>query len=300
MVKKLSKISLVIGIGFLLLSPNFALAAKVSAPTNLVPETKADLTEVTLTEANGLAELNYDYIAVEFSWDKSSSTEVAWYHIVYWCVENCAQAKGDARWVIQPNNPCPYTCKASASCSGTCIEDRGYFCSEDVSCCCLNPTELDPLPLRVSELLIGGFNFSGLTQLAKYQWQVGACSAIREGACVYSEVQTFTTPKKPAPPAPPPPDGDGGGPGGLLGFINPLGHDTLEGVINALINFLFVLAMGLAPLMIIYAAFLMLTSAGDPEKVSKARQIILWTVVAVAVILLAKGLPTLIKGALGG
>ena len=94
--------------------------------------------------------------------------------------------------------------------------------------------------------------------------------------------------------------GNGGSPGGSIGLINPLAAETLEEAINAFINFLFYLAMATAPILIVYAGFLLLTAGGDPVKISRAKQIITWTLVAVAVILFAKGLPALIKGAFGG
>jgi len=106
--------------------------------------------------------------------------------------------------------------------------------------------------------------------------------------------------------------GPGGGGGGgddddeeeeeeeLIGLVNPLKANTLEEAINALINFLFFLAMVIAPILIIYAAFLLLTASGDVAKVNKAKTIILWTLVAVAIILLAKGLPSAVKGIFGG
>jgi len=58
--------------------------------------------------------------------------------------------------------------------------------------------------------------------------------------------------------------------------------------------------MALGPIMIVYAAFLILTSGGDSTKISRGRQIIIWTLIAVALVLFAKGLPVLIKGAFGG
>ena len=86
----------------------------------------------------------------------------------------------------------------------------------------------------------------------------------------------------------------------LIGLVNPLKANTLEEAINALINFLSFLAMVIAPILIIYAAFLLLTASGDVAKVNKAKTIILWTLVAVAIILLAKGLPSAVKGIFGG
>ncbi len=99
----------------------------------------------------------------------------------------------------------------------------------------------------------------------------------------------------------PPPDGDGnGGNGNPIGLINPLQAKTLQEAIDAFVKFLFYLAMAVAPILIVYAGFLILTAGGDATKITKARQIILWTLVAVAIILFAKGFPALIKGALGG
>ena len=136
---------------------------------------------------------------------------------------------------------------------------------------------------------------TGLTPDKNYFWQVQSCDATH---CSNwnDPPQSFQTEE-----LAPPPNGNGTNGGGIpIGLINPLQAKTLEEAINAFINFLFYLAMALAPILIIYAAFLLLTAAGDPAKISKARTIILWTLIAVAIILLAKGLPSVIKGAFGG
>jgi len=51
---------------------------------------------------------------------------------------------------------------------------------------------------------------------------------------------------------------------------------------------------------VFYAAYLYLTASGNPERVSKAHRQLLWAVVAIAIGVLAAGLPTLIKNLLGG
>ena len=132
-----------------------------------------------------------------------------------------------------------------------------------------------------------------LTYLADYTWKVIAYDAAGNPIDSSGEC-SFTTQSAPAPPG----DGVNGGPPVVL--INPLDCDDLICVINAIINFLFFLVMALAPLMIIWAAFLILTSGGRAEQVNKGKTIILWTLVAVAIVLLAKGLPAIIKGVLGG
>jgi len=102
--------------------------------------------------------------------------------------------------------------------------------------------------------------------------------------------------------APPPGDGNGGngGDNSPVDLTNPLQAKTLQEAIDAFVKFLFYLAMAVAPILIVYAGFLILTAGGDATKIKKARQIILWTLIAVAIILFAKGFPALIKGALGG
>jgi len=131
-----------------------------------------------------------------------------------------------------------------------------------------------------------------------YHWKVRAANNDGDGP-TQSTWWGFTTEIETAPPPPPPDGGDGNG-GGPVGLINPLEAQTLEEAINALINFLFLLAFTLGPLLIIYAAFLILSAAGNAAQLQKGKNIILWTLVALTIILLAKGLPSIIKGALGG
>ena len=83
------------------------------------------------------------------------------------------------------------------------------------------------------------------------------------------------------------------------GLINPLHATTLWDAINNLINFLVLLALAVAPILIIYAASLILSSAGRAEQIQKGKNIILCTLIALFIILLAKGLPSIVKGALG-
>jgi len=160
------------------------------------------------------------------------------------------------------------------------------------------------------DLTIGNINY-----LTAYTWRVTAYDAA--GSPIdSSSTFSFTTEQAPVPPScgngvcdpgenaincPGDCGGDGDGDGGPLDLINPLNKDTLWEAIDALINFLVLLAFAIGPILIIYAAFLILTAAGKAEQVNKAKTIILWTLIALAIVLLAKGLPSIIiKGALGG
>jgi len=141
------------------------------------------------------------------------------------------------------------------------------------------------------DLTVGNINY-----LTAYTWRVTAYNAAGD-PIDSSPTFSFTTEQDPSPP---PENGGNGGGGAPIDLINPLKCKTLECAFDALFNFLFFLAMALGPLLIIYAAFLILTAAGNPERVNKGKTIIFWTLIALAVSLLAKGAPSIIKGAFGG
>ena len=143
------------------------------------------------------------------------------------------------------------------------------------------------------DLTIGNINY-----LTSYTWRVVAYDI--SGSPIDSSPEcTFTTEQEPSPPDDDG-DGDGDGDGAPIGLLNPLKAESLEEAINAVINFLFYLVIALTPIMIILAATLLLTAKGDAKQVSKAKTTILWTLIALAIVLLAKGLPSVIKGMMGG
>jgi len=83
-------------------------------------------------------------------------------------------------------------------------------------------------------------------------------------------------------------------------FGPPLGYPTFEELINSIINFIFWVAMAIAPIMIIIAAFYFLTSAGDPEKVRTAKRIILFTFIGLIIVLSGRGIVALVEQILWG
>jgi hypothetical protein len=99
----------------------------------------------------------------------------------------------------------------------------------------------------------------------------------------------------PPPPPPPPPP-----PGPTVGLVNPLFCKDIPCVIDAIINFIFYLGITIFTLMIIIGGIMYITSAGDPQKVSTAKRLFFWAVIGLAIILLAKGLISLIRSVLGG
>ncbi|MCH8244686.1 hypothetical protein IIB97_02260, partial [Patescibacteria group bacterium] len=218
---------------------------------SLVPSLAAALTPP-LNPTHKIVDEQPSFMSVEFLWDKSADPEVEWYHLFYFCVQNCPSNPGDALWVIQPIGP-------------------GF----------------------VSHLFVGGFDYSTAAADTLYQWRVGACSAQAAGDCAYTALQSFETNKAPPPLVlPPPPDS-------VSAILqNPISSQTLPQLLENVLNFLFGLSMVILPIIILYGGILLLTAGGDPQKISKSRTILLWAVVAFAIILLARGLPPVLRGLL--
>lgn len=87
---------------------------------------------------------------------------------------------------------------------------------------------------------------------------------------------------------------------GQITIPNPLEAETIEELIDNIIDFIFLISLAIAPIMILVAGFLFLTAGGNPQKVSQAKNLILYTVIGLAIILLAKGLIAVLKSVLGG
>lgn len=81
---------------------------------------------------------------------------------------------------------------------------------------------------------------------------------------------------------------------------NPLEYETFGELINAIIDFIFWVAIVIAPIVIIIAAFYFLTSAGDPEKVRTAKRIILFAFIGLIIILSGRGIVALVMQILEG
>jgi small-conductance mechanosensitive channel len=79
-------------------------------------------------------------------------------------------------------------------------------------------------------------------------------------------------------------------------FCNPLrqdiwaGADTIPKVLVVLLDLFIKIAMPIAALSIIYTGFTFVTSKGDPAKLKKARAMLTYLVVGLAIMLAAKGI----------
>ena len=116
--------------------------------------------------------------------------------------------------------------------------------------------------------------------------QVGFVLAVVASDCAqYCESLRTGTPLDPPP--------------GEFCLCSPIEATSVEALIENITNWIYWIAIVVAPLMIVIGAILFMTSAGDPTKVQRAKKLIFWTVIGFAIILFSRGLIALIKTILG-
>ena len=72
----------------------------------------------------------------------------------------------------------------------------------------------------------------------------------------------------------------------------------IVGILNTVAGWLFTILFALAVVMIVYAAFLYLTAAGSPDRLTSAKKTLIYAIVAIVVALVAGGIPLLIESIL--
>jgi hypothetical protein len=97
--------------------------------------------------------------------------------------------------------------------------------------------------------------------------------------------------------------GGGTGPGLPIGinltFQPPIGASNFSELINGLIDFVFTVALIVAPILLIIAGIIFMTAFGDPGKVATARRMLLWTIIGFGIILISKGLVEVFQSIVG-
>jgi hypothetical protein len=88
-------------------------------------------------------------------------------------------------------------------------------------------------------------------------------------------------------------------PVGRVCMCNPLTSDTLEDLIAKVISFIFMVATVIFPLMVVLAAFLYTTSAGNPSNIERAKNILIYSSVGYGMVILAHALVYVIKNVIG-
>ncbi len=82
-------------------------------------------------------------------------------------------------------------------------------------------------------------------------------------------------------------------------LYNPLGQRTVPQVVGFVIQVVLGISGSIALLMIVYCGFTWLMSQGEPDKIKKGQQTIVWSVIGIAVLFGANILATYIINTLG-
>lgn len=80
---------------------------------------------------------------------------------------------------------------------------------------------------------------------------------------------------------------------------NPIKAETFQGLINALLDFIWKIALVATPVMIVIGGIIMVVSAGNPEQVKTGKNTVIWALAGFALIILARGLFDFIKMVIG-
>jgi hypothetical protein len=76
---------------------------------------------------------------------------------------------------------------------------------------------------------------------------------------------------------------------------NPLGTTSFSDVLNRLLQGLTVIAIPIVAIIVVVAGFQLITSGGNPEKRTKAKDMILWAAIGFGVLLLADSVALIVK-----
>ena len=87
-----------------------------------------------------------------------------------------------------------------------------------------------------------------------------------------------------------------------LEILNPLGDSgkDIPTLINTIAVWLLGIGLTIAVIIVIWAAFLFMTSGGSKERVTMARKTLLYAIIGLVVLLLATGVTEFIKNVLSG
>ena len=83
--------------------------------------------------------------------------------------------------------------------------------------------------------------------------------------------------------------------GGFGGFPNPIAAESLDELINHLVVWLYIFSVPILSLILLYGAYLIVTSAGDEEKYREGTKIVKWGLIGFVLVLLSGAIATIIR-----
>jgi len=79
------------------------------------------------------------------------------------------------------------------------------------------------------------------------------------------------------------------------GIVNPIGLNSVRELIDGVAGFIFWISSSLLTLIILYGAFILLTSGGNVERVKTGKKVIYWALIGFVVAVLATGIASIIE-----
>ncbi len=89
------------------------------------------------------------------------------------------------------------------------------------------------------------------------------------------------------------------GPAGSIVICPPSTIMSIEALIKSITDWIFKIAIIVAPLMLVIGAVFFMTAGGNPERIKLGKKIIFWTVIGFLIVLFSEGLINLIDYILG-
>ncbi len=86
---------------------------------------------------------------------------------------------------------------------------------------------------------------------------------------------------------------------GQVTIPNPIGYSTFGELIHAIVSFIRNVALMIAPIIFIIAGLMYYFAGGNPEKAKDATNMIKWTLIGLAIILVANGITAVITDIMG-
>ena len=74
----------------------------------------------------------------------------------------------------------------------------------------------------------------------------------------------------------------------------------INAIVDAILNFVWIVFVAIATIAILFAGVLFLTSQGDPEKVKTARTAFLWGIAGIVVAIIAFSIVLIVRNTIGG
>lgn len=81
--------------------------------------------------------------------------------------------------------------------------------------------------------------------------------------------------------------------------LSPVTHESVIAFIDHIINIIFWLVTSFAFVMVLIGGFMMITSAGDPSRVTKGRNTVFFALAGFALVIISKGIVTLVQAIMG-